>query len=65
MTRVDLTKYGQAAHNALPFAARSGRPPIHPEPVLGAAVPHVVGVQVVIAAGGITNAPRAISRLRV
>jgi len=65
MTRLNLTKYGQPGHSALPSAARAGRPTIHHKPVLGAAVPHIARVQVVIAAGGITNAPMAISRLRV
>jgi len=65
MTRVDLTKYGQAGHSALPFAARSGRPTIRQKLVRGAAVSHIARAQVVTAGGGITNAPTAISRLGV
>jgi hypothetical protein len=65
MSRVDLTKYGQPAHSALRSAARSGRPTIRRNAVRGAADPHIARAQVVIAAGGITNAPTAISRLRV
>jgi len=60
-----LTKYGQPTHNALPFGARSGRPTIRQKPARCAAVPQVALAQVVITRGGITNAPMAISRLRV
>jgi len=63
--RVVLTKYGQPTHNALPFGARSGRPTIRQKPARCAAVPQVALAQVVITRGGITNAPMAISRLRV
>jgi hypothetical protein len=63
MKRVYLTKYGQATHSTLPFAERPGRPTIRQKRARGAAVPHVVSAQVVLATGGITNAPTAISRL--
>jgi len=61
----NLTKYGQPAHNALPFGARSNRPTSHQKPMRGAVVPHIARVQVAVAGIGITNAPIAISRLRV
>jgi len=61
----DLTKYGQPGHNALPFDGRMDRSTIGGKPVHRAVVPHVARAQVVIPGGGITNAPRAISRLRV
>lgn len=60
-----LTKYGQPAHNALPVGTRSDRWTIREEWVRDAVVPQVARAQVVAAAGGITNAPRTISRLRV
>jgi len=65
MNRCDLTKYGQPAHSALPFAPRSGRPTIRQKQARGADVPHIARAQVVAASGGITNAPTVISRLRV
>ena len=63
--RVLLTKYGQPTHNALPVRARSDRPTIRQKRARCAVVPHVALAQVVITRGGITNAPMAISRLRV
>ena len=63
--RVVLTKYGQPTHNALPVRARADRPTIRQKPARCAAVPQVALAQVVITRGGITNAPMAISRLRV
>jgi hypothetical protein len=60
-----LTKYGQPTHNALPVRARSDRSTIRQKRARCAVVPHVALAQVVITRGGITNAPMAISRLRV
>jgi len=62
---LDLTKYGQLTHNALPFDARSYRPTIRQKQVRDAAATHVARAQVITTNGGITNAPMAISRLRV
>jgi len=60
-----LTKYGQTAHSALPFRARSARPAIPEKWVRGIVVPHVARAQVAKGAGGITNAPSGTNRLRV
>ena len=61
----DLTKYGQLTHNALAFGAWSDRPTICQKQVRDAAVTHVARAHVITMHGGITNAPMAISRLRV
>jgi len=63
--RLVLTKYGQLTHNTLPFRARSDSPTIRQKRARCAAVPHVAPAFVVMTRGGITNAPMAISRLRV
>jgi len=65
MRGVDLTKYGQPAHNALPVVAWSNRPTSRQKPAHGAVVAQIARAAVVIAGGGITNAPTPISRLRV
>ena len=60
-----LTKYGQPAHKTSPVSARSYRTTNRQKRVHAAVVPQVARTQVVISGGGITNAPMAISRLRV
>ena len=60
-----LTKYGQLPHNALPFGTRSDCPTMREEWVRDVVVPQVARAQVATGAGGITNAPMTISRLRV
>jgi len=62
---LDLTKYGQLAHSALPVDAPADRPAIRQKQVRNAVVTHVAGGLVITTHGGITNAPIAISRLRV
>jgi hypothetical protein len=60
-----LTKFGQPAHNASPAGAQSGHPTSHQKAVRGTVVTRIAHAQVVITGGGITNAPSAISMLRV